>query len=127
MFETVFQNLLEAVVMGVAMILATVAVMGLRLAVGYIRSKLSVEQFEFLRSGATTTVRFLEQLGTFDAAVAEGAKKKERALLMLAGFAEDHDIPVTYDLLDAMIEEAVNVMNGEVKPVLAELAVEASE
>lgn len=118
MLEQAFQNLLGDLVQLVAILLGLGIAYSLNVGIGFLKSKLKAEQFAFMKEAARTIVRFLEQLGTIDAALAEGAKKKEAALLYLSNFAEENGLPVDYELLDAMIEEAVQVMNAEVAPVI---------
>lgn len=109
--EVLFQNLLEATVLALAGILTTVAVVLARRALTYLKTKLSLDQYAFLQSATKTVVRFLEQSGFTNDLLKEGAKKKEAALALLTNFAEEHQIPVSYEFLDTLIEEAVQTMN----------------
>lgn len=112
MLDELFVQLLTAIVLALAGIVSTVAIIGLRAGLVYLRTKLSVERYAFLQRATQTVVRFLEQSGYINDLLREGTKKKETALSLLYNFAEEHDIPVTYELLDTLVEEAVNIMNA---------------
>lgn len=111
MFEEVFTNLLEVLVTSLASLLAAALIYGIRQGLGFIKLKTSESQYGFLQSAAKTVVRFLEQTGVIDELLQEGARKKEAALVLLENFAKEHGIPVSYELLDTLIEEAVQIMN----------------
>ena len=114
MFEGIFVELLDVIVKAVATLLAAGLVYGIRQGLGFIKLKTSESQYGFLQSAAKTVVRFLEQTGVIDELLREGARKKEAALVLLENFANEHGIPVSYELLDTLIEEAVQIMNEAV-------------
>jgi len=117
MLEFLVQNLIEALALVLVGIITTaIAVVG-RAAIGYIKSKMTAETYAFLKSGAATIVRFIEQSSLWDDLLSDGAAKKERAMLLVTAWAREHKIPLTYDLLDRIIEEAVNIMNSELGDV----------
>lgn len=113
--EDLFATLLEALVPVVATIVSAAVVYTLRRGLEFLKLKLSAEQYSFLQSATKTVVRFLEQAGLIDELLKEGAAKKEAALNLLANFAKEHGIPVSYELLDTLIEEAVQIMNEAIK------------
>jgi hypothetical protein len=76
----------------------------------YLQSKMSVNQWDFLKSQAATAVKSLEQSPAYSGL--EGAKKKEAAVYYILKQAEAAGIPMTYELADKLIEEAVHDMKS---------------
>ena len=86
-------------------ILSALAAYGTSLFKIYMQSKMSASQWDFLKSQATTAVKWLEQSPAFSGA--EGAKKKEAAVMYVLNAAEKAGIPMTHELADKLVEEAV--------------------
>lgn len=108
-----FQDLLSNVVQILAIVVAGFVVAGIRAGLKYVQVRMSREQYGFLKDAADTTVRYVEQLGVWDEAMQEGARKKERALAMLVSFAQERSLPITHEFASRLLEEAVNVMNSQ--------------
>ena len=76
----------------------------------YLQSKMSVAQWDFLKSQASTAVKAFEQSPAYSGL--EGAKKKELAVYYILHQAEAAKIPMTYELADKLVEEAVHDMKS---------------
>lgn len=113
----VLQMLLEAVVLAVVSIGAIYLKQGLAAGVAYLQNKLGSEQFSTLKAFATTAVRSIEQSPIYTDF--DGAKKKELAINAIAEWANSKGLPITFELIDKVIEEAVQVMNTGVVPAVA--------
>ena len=124
MFDEILIELLDVVVKAVATLLSVGIVYAIRQGLGFLKLKTSESQYSFLRTAAKTVVRFLEQTGIIDELLREGARKKEAALILLENFAKEHGIPVSYELLDTLIEEAVQIMNEALEELAEEEAVD---
>jgi hypothetical protein len=122
--EEIFVELLDVIVKALATLLSAGLVYAIRQGLGFLRLKTSESQYSFLQTAAKTVVRFLEQTGVIDELLKEGARKKEAALVLLENFAKEHGIPVSYELLDTLIEEAVQIMN---EAILAAVNEESAE
>ena len=100
-----------AVLVSALMAIATaVAAYGVNVAKLYLESKMSVNQWDFLKSQASTAVKYLEQSPAFSGE--EGAKKKQAAVMYMLDVCEKAKIPMTFDLADKLIEEAVHDMKA---------------
>jgi len=115
MLEVLVQNLIEALALALAGVIATAVGFAAKWVIAYIKTKISAEQFNFLKEGAQAIVRYVEQTALWDELLKDGAAKKEKALLLVTEWAEEQGIPLTYELADKIIEEAVNIMNNELK------------
>ena len=113
MLDFLVANLIEALALALAGIISVVVAGVGKIVIGYIKAKMTAEQYDFLKQGAATIVRFIEQTALWDDLLADGSAKKERAMLLVTEWAAEHGIPLTYELLDRIIEEAVNIMNHE--------------
>ena len=113
MLEVLVQNLIEALALALAGVIATAIGLAAKWAIAYIKAKMSAEQFSFLKEGAQAIVRYIEQTALWDELLADGAAKKENALLLVTEWAQENGIPLSYELADQIIEEAVNIMNNE--------------
>jgi hypothetical protein len=122
MFDAVIVELLDVIVKALATLLSAGLVYGIKQGLGFLKLKTSESQYSFLQSAAKTVVRFLEQTGVIDELLKEGARKKEAALVLLENFAKEHGIPVSYELLDTLIEEAVQIMNEAIRAAAEESA-----
>ena len=87
-------------------ILVALAAYGANLAKAFIASKVPANTLIFMKSQAATAVKWLEQSPAFTGE--EGAKKKQAAVLYLMHVAETYKIPMTSELADKLIEEAVH-------------------
>ena len=117
MLDILVANLIEALALVLAGIVSVVIAGFGKIAIAYIKAKMTSEQYDFLKKGAATIVRFIEQTALWDDLLKEGSAKKERAMLLITEWAHEHGIPLTYELLDRIIEEAVNIMNSELGEV----------
>jgi hypothetical protein len=86
-------------------VLIALAAYGATLAKQYVASKTSETSFAFLKAQAATAVKWLEQSPAFTGA--EGARKKEAAVVFIMQIADKAGIPMTHELADRLIEEAV--------------------
>jgi hypothetical protein len=110
---------LTSALIGFGITVASVAMVAIALGfvkvvIGWFRVKLGADQYAFLKEVAKTTVRYIEQSAKWDKALNDGSVKKGTALLMLSQTAKDLGIPVAPDMLDRVIEEAVNIMKADV-------------
>ena len=122
MLELLVQNLIQALVLVLVAVLVGFLSRFALVAVRYIKAKMTAEQFAMAKSFATTVVRFVEQSSAWDDALKDGTAKKERALLEMSTWATERNIPLTFELADKIIEEAVNVMKSEFAEVGKEIA-----
>jgi kynurenine formamidase len=86
-------------------IVTAVAAYGVNIVKMYLESKTSVAQWDFMKSQAATAVKWLEQSPAWSAE--EGAKKKQAAVMFVMSVAGKYKIPMTAELADKLIEEAV--------------------
>ena len=107
--STAFQTLLSALVLAVITVLAFAVRKGVIIAQLYLEQKLGSATYDFLKGYVTTTVRFLEQTPIFKELT--GPEKKEAAIQDIAAWCSEHKLPIDYDLINKLLEEAVNVMN----------------
>lgn len=117
MLDFLVANLIEALALALAGVISVVVAGLAKIVIGYIKAKMTAEQYDFLKQGAATIVRFIEQTSLWDDLLADGTAKKERAMLLVTEWAYENGIPLTYELLDRIIEEAVNIMNSEMGDV----------
>ena len=87
-------------------ITVALAAYGANLLKAYIASKVPANTLIFMKSQASTAVKWLEQSPAFSGA--EGASKKQSAVVYLMHIAEQYKIPMTSELADKLIEEAVH-------------------
>jgi hypothetical protein len=87
-------------------IVSAIAAYGVGIVKMYLQSKTSAAQWNFMKSQAATAVKWLEQSPAWSAE--EGARKKQAAVLVLMSVAEKYKIPMTSELADKLIEEAVH-------------------
>lgn len=85
------------------------------LVIPWIRQKMGETQFRLARDTATMIVRAIEQSPAYTEW--DGAKKKQRAIMSMANWFESKGIPVTAELIDGLIESAVQEMNAEISPL----------
>ena len=90
---------------------------GIKFSLEYLKVKVGSEKFQILAGYAERVVRSLEQMGlTLEYS---GEEKKAFALSLLRKFADKFSIEYDEELLDTLIEAAVQVMNAEI-PTLFE-------
>jgi hypothetical protein len=111
---TALQSLLTAVVLAVVALLTYAVKKGVSLGQMYLEQKLGSATFGFIKDYVNTTVRFLEQTPIFQDLT--GPEKKEKAVTEVVIWCQEHSLPVDHDLIDKLIEEAVNVMNSVGQP-----------
>jgi len=114
-----FQGLLAALATGLVTIVTVLVGLLARKAVAYLQLKLGENTLSYAKQYATTVVRALEQDGAFQ--WLNGAEKKERAILTILQWAETNQLPIDRQLLEGIIEEAVQVMNAEAGAVWEEI------
>ena len=110
------QGLLTAVVLAIVALLTFALKKVVTLGQLYLEQKLGSATYNFLKDYAATTVRFLEQTPIFKDFT--GPEKKEYAITEVVIWCQQHNLPVDHDLIDKLIEEAVNVMNSVGQPPL---------
>jgi curli biogenesis system outer membrane secretion channel CsgG len=103
--DFVTPEMVAALVSAFGSVLIALAAYGATLARQYVASKTSETSFAFLKAQAATAVKWLEQSPAFTGA--EGAQKKETAVVLIMQIAEKAGIPMTTELADQLIEEAV--------------------
>jgi hypothetical protein len=81
-----------------------------------VKAKLGESEFALARETALMVVRALEQSPAYQ--TWDGAAKKQKAINQLANWFESRGLPVSADLIDALIESAVQQIKGEVAPLL---------
>lgn len=91
----------------------------LKIAETFLKNKIGAQNFEMLKNFATIAVRAIEQSPEFKELV--GQDKKSIAITMIFDFAQSNNLPVSIDLVECLVEAAVQIMNGE-KPDIAEFA-----
>ena len=89
-------------------IVVALAAYGANLLKAYIASKVPANTLVFMKSQASTAVKWLEQSPAFSGE--EGARKKQAAVMYLMHIAEQYKIPMTSELADKLVEEAVHDM-----------------
>lgn len=112
LFDPYIQEVLAVLLTALAGVLTTAITLGAKWLIEWIKVKLSAERYAFAQSAVQTIVRFIEQTAVWDTALREGYIKKEKAMALALQWAEDNSVPLTRDMLDKMVEEAVNVMNA---------------
>jgi hypothetical protein len=111
MSPEVVTNLLTALVVALISILTFALKSAVGVAVKYLEVKIGVDQTNLLKAGALNVVRFLNQSGVFKDL--ENSKKKEIAMVQVAQWAAAHNLPITDEYLDKLVEEAVHIMKSE--------------
>ena len=111
---TAVQSLLTAVVLAIVALLTYALKNVVSMGQLYLEQKLGSATYKFVKDYAATTVRFLEQTPIFKELT--GPEKKEYAITELVIWCQQHNLPVDHDLIDKVIEEAVNVMNSVGEP-----------
>ena len=105
-----FLQLLSAVVMAIV----AVAIVGIgalqKKAEAYLVAKLGNEQMLALKEFASTIVRALSQSPAWQGLA--GDEKKELAIIAVANWAKEHNLPITHEYLDSLIEEAVQKLKA---------------
>ena len=94
-----------------AAVLAIGAFYGFKYGVVLLKVKLGDSQFALLEGYTRMVVRWLEQSGI--KLNYTGEEKKAIAVVAITEFAKKLNIPIDADLVDKLIEAAVNIMNGE--------------
>jgi hypothetical protein len=112
-----YQELISAAAQVVAILLSIAISYGIGEGVKLVKARWGNEQYMAIVSRATTIVRYLQQADWLGLA---NEAKKEKALMELANFAQEKGIPVTYELLDQIIEEAVLDMKAALRPIMIE-------
>ena len=81
-----------------------------------VKARIGESEFLLAKETASMIVRAIEQSPAYQEW--DGAGKKQKAVMQLANWFEARTIPVTAELLDGLIESAVQQMNFEIAPLL---------
>ena len=110
MHPDIFQQILLAFALTLVSILAFFLRSLVQIGVEYLRAKLGESGFQQLRGYADVVVKMLEQSPAFQNF--DGAKKKELAILSIIQYAEKNNLPIDRELIEKVIEAAVQEMNA---------------
>jgi hypothetical protein len=114
MIELLTQEVVHALGLLIAGLIASAFIYLVRSLNQYLHTHVTGENLVFLKGMASTIVRYVEQSDAFQQAKLQGSEKKQKALLLFSEYCAENDIPLDYDFMDRLIEEAVNLMNGMV-------------
>lgn len=87
-----------------------------KLGVEYLKAKIGSEKYTMLKNLVVTLVKSYAQnpvFGTFD-----NTQKKEAVIAQLSAYCAEKGIPITYEMLDQYVEEAVKDMKAAESIVL---------
>lgn len=82
-----------------------------------LQERIGSEQFALWKETAALIVRSIEQSPAYSEFASQ--EKKQKAMMELSNWFENRGIPVTVDLLDKLIEAAVQEMKSEIGAVLS--------
>ena len=111
-FAPAIQSILSQIVILIIGALGAAALYYTKLGVEYLKGKIGVAAYLKAKDFLVTLVKAYEQnpvFGNFD-----GAAKKEAVLARITQYCQANNIPITHEMLDAWIEEAVHDMNASV-------------
>lgn len=111
MDQELLVRIIEIVVLALVGILAVGAKGLVSVGVKYLESKIGSDQFESAKSIISTVVRAIEQSPQYEDLL--GSEKKEQVILRASQWLRDSGLNVSDELLDQLIEEAVQVMKSE--------------
>jgi hypothetical protein len=105
MDPVVFQQLVVAVAVAIVSLVAF-AFRGLvSVGITYLQNKVGQSGYEMIQGFVKTVVSFFEQSPVFKDLM--GEEKKQRVILEVVKFCQDHNLPIDHELIDKLIEEAV--------------------
>lgn len=112
--STLLQVALETIIVVALPIVLTQLVTWINAQVANTRSKMSKEQLELVYLLVNQFVRAAEQSGLAGQIKAAGAEKKAYVLALLRSELEERGISINLEVIDAMIEAAVNDAFGRI-------------
>nr|MBN1228871.1 hypothetical protein [Anaerolineae bacterium] len=115
MLDLLTQEVVHALGLLLAGLMASAFVMLVKSINTYLHTHVSGENLTFLKGMASTIVRYVEQSDAFHQVKLQGSEKKQKALMLFSEYCTENAIPLDYDFMDRLIEEAVNLMNGMVQ------------
>lgn len=78
-------------------------------------------ELDFARTVATVCVRYLEQAQRWNRELRDGGNRKARAMFGVKQWLAQHNVSVTTNEIEAVIEEAVNEMQElKIEPIIEE-------
>ena len=107
-----FQQVASALILALVGIITACIGLLAKKGLAYLQVKLGSTQLDTLKQVANMIVRSIEQNPVF--AELDPASKKEKAILAITVWCEEHKVPVTYEFVDSLVEEAVQIMNAEI-------------
>ena len=113
----VLQSILTQIVIIILGILGAAALYYIKLGADYLKSKIGTDNYAKAKSLIATLVHAYEQNPAF--ASFDGAAKKEAVLAQITQYCETNKIPVTHQMLDMWLEEAVHVMNSDILEIMS--------
>lgn len=115
MNQALIDNLISALVLAIVGVIAY----GLRslvtVGVLYLKEKLGTTKYAQLITFASTTVRALEQSPVSNMWL--GDHKKQYAMEKLQAFADYINYPIEGEMIEDLVEEAVQIMNSEIQKI----------
>jgi hypothetical protein len=112
---TFWEIFLEAVAPAAAAATVALAVQAIvaiaKYVVPLIKQKMGESQFALAKDTVKMIVRAIEQSPAYSEW--DGAAKKQRAIVSISNWFESKGLPITAELLDGLIESAVQEMNSD--------------
>jgi len=115
LLSTLLQVLLETIITVALPIVLTQLILWINSQIAHTRSKMSKEQLALVEMLAKQFVRAAEQSGLSGQIKAAGAEKKAYVLALIRAELEERKISINLEVLDAMIEAAVNDAFGKIE------------
>jgi hypothetical protein len=115
--SSAIQQIVTALVMACVLVTTTAVGLLAKKGLAYLQVKLGSSQLDSLKGIAQLVVRSLEQNPVFKDL--DPATKKEKAVLAISTWCEKNKVPVTYEFVDSLIEEAVQLMNSEIRKYIS--------
>lgn len=123
-----WEMVLPPIVSVVATAVAALAVQGIVALAKYYIPKVKAEMgeanFMLARETVKMIVRAIEQSPAYTEW--DGAQKKQKAIMSVANWFDSKGLPVTSELIDGLIESAVQEMNAEIMPLIVDKELEAA-
>ena len=109
-FTPVIQSVLTQIVIAIIGLLGVAAMYYIKLGTDYLKSKIGAESYAKAKSFIVTLVHAYEQNPVLTKL--DGSAKKEAVLAQISQYCQKNSIPVTHNMLDLWLEEAVHNMNS---------------
>jgi CRISPR/Cas system CMR-associated protein Cmr1 (group 7 of RAMP superfamily) len=113
MLDEAIKTLLVALLQLVAALVGIGALWVFKAGVAKLKLSMQAEQYEMVRGYVNDVIRYFDQADYLNI---DNWEKKERALIQIAEFSQQHGLDITVDEIDQMIEAAVQTMKSEVLP-----------